>query len=48
LQEIASIRILNSIAPDKFARYFRPERVINIWFLGKNNLAKSWVLAGCF
>jgi hypothetical protein len=44
LQEITPIRIQNSIVPDKFARYFRPKRVINIWFLGKNNLSWSGYL----
>jgi hypothetical protein len=44
LQENTTLRIQNSIVPDKFAGYFRPKRVINIWFLGKNNLSWSGYL----
>jgi hypothetical protein len=33
LQKITTIRI-------QFAGFFRPKRVIDIWFLGKNNLDK--------
>jgi hypothetical protein len=44
LQETTTILIQNSIAPDKFAGYFLPKRVNNIWFLGKNNLDRSGYL----